>query len=99
MAAIGKPPAARQWPGSAARLTVAAVRPRLAGCLCTGTIMDDIVHRIAHRVWRRGLDTGRCPLKAIVVTDQAAGTAGMTPAERPGHFNAVFRADHFMSED
>src|SRR5215218_11121556 len=31
----------------------------------------------------RGLDTGRCPMKAIVVTDQAAGTAGMTLMERP----------------
>src|SRR5439155_8095629 len=27
--------------------------------------------------------TGRCRMKAIVVTDQAAGTAGMTLAERP----------------
>src|SRR5438876_8030492 len=33
-------------------------------------------------VQRRGLDTGRCLMKAIVVTDQAAGTAGMTLAER-----------------
>src|ERR671918_721960 len=32
---------------------------------------------------RRGLDTGRCRMKAIVVTDQAAGTAGMTLVERP----------------
>src|SRR3954468_4999917 len=32
---------------------------------------------------RRGLDTGRCLMKAIVVTDQAAGTAGMTLVERP----------------
>src|SRR3954469_4348525 len=32
---------------------------------------------------RRGLDTGRCWMKAIVVTDQAAGTAGMTLTERP----------------
>src|SRR3954453_2158314 len=31
----------------------------------------------------RGLDTGRCRMKAIVVTDQAAGTAGMTLVERP----------------
>src|SRR6266516_2069299 len=31
----------------------------------------------------RGLDTGRCLMKAIVVTDEAAGTAGMTLAERP----------------
>jgi hypothetical protein len=61
--------------------------------------MDDIVHGIVHRVWRRGLDTGRCLLKAIVVTDQAAGTAGMTLAERPEHFNATFRTDHCMSED
>jgi hypothetical protein len=28
-------------------------------------------------------DTGRCLMKAIVVTDQAAGTAGMTLMERP----------------
>ena len=32
---------------------------------------------------RRGLDTGRCRMKAIVVTDQAAGMAGMTLVERP----------------
>src|SRR5918996_1870137 len=32
---------------------------------------------------RRELDTERCRMKAIVVTDQAAGTAGMTLAERP----------------
>src|SRR5213596_1383470 len=35
-------------------------------------------------VQRRGLDTRRRLLKAIVVTDQAAGTAGMTLVERPG---------------
>src|SRR5256885_15868401 len=34
-------------------------------------------------VQRRGLDTGRCLVKAIVVRDEAAGTAGMTLAERP----------------
>src|SRR2546421_143533 len=34
-------------------------------------------------VQRRGLDTGRCLMKAIVVTDDAAGTAGMTLVERP----------------
>src|SRR4051795_13212950 len=34
-------------------------------------------------VQRRGLDAGRCLMKAIVVTDQAAGTAGMTLDERP----------------
>src|SRR4051812_5054237 len=34
-------------------------------------------------VQRRGLDAGRCLMKAIVVTDQAAGTAGMTLVERP----------------
>src|SRR3954454_18709633 len=34
-------------------------------------------------VQRRGLDAGRCLMKAIVVTDQAAGTAGMTLEERP----------------
>src|ERR1044071_3490468 len=32
---------------------------------------------------RRGLDTGRCLMKAIVVRDEAAGTAGMTLVERP----------------
>src|SRR3954469_6047261 len=32
---------------------------------------------------RRGLDTGRCRMKAIVVTDRAAGMAGMTLMERP----------------
>src|SRR6266567_1079118 len=34
-------------------------------------------------VRRRGLDRGRCLVKAIVVTDEAAGTAGMTLVERP----------------
>src|SRR5215510_7712494 len=34
-------------------------------------------------VQRRGLDRGRCLMKAIVVTDEAAGTAGMTLVERP----------------
>src|SRR4051794_31278438 len=52
----------------------------------------------AHRPWRspKGLallpaemhtgensTTGRCRMKAIVVTDEAAGTAGMTLVERP----------------
>src|SRR5262245_14277607 len=32
---------------------------------------------------KRGLDTGRHTVKAIVVTDQAAGTGGMTLVERP----------------
>src|SRR6201998_3255328 len=32
---------------------------------------------------RRGLDTGRWAMKAIVVTDQAAGTPGMKLVERP----------------
>src|SRR4051794_29013655 len=32
---------------------------------------------------RRGLDAGRCVMKAIVVTDEAAGTAGMTLVDRP----------------
>src|SRR5690242_10801808 len=34
-------------------------------------------------VQRRGLDTGRCLVKTVVVTDEAAGTAGMTLVERP----------------
>src|SRR3954463_13803204 len=33
--------------------------------------------------YRPELDTGRCRMKAIVVTDEAAGTAGMTLGERP----------------
>src|SRR3954465_9094183 len=32
---------------------------------------------------RRGLDTGRRTMKAIVVTEQAAGTAGMKVGGRP----------------
>src|SRR5215475_6933231 len=32
---------------------------------------------------RARLESGRCRMKAIVVTDRAAGTAGMTLAERP----------------
>src|SRR6266568_3345544 len=40
-------------------------------------------------VQRRGLDTGRCLMKAIVVTDEAAGTAGMTLVERPGPEPAI----------
>src|SRR5919206_3707425 len=32
---------------------------------------------------RQGLNTGRFLMKAIVVTDEAAGTAGMTLVERP----------------
>jgi NADPH:quinone reductase-like Zn-dependent oxidoreductase len=42
-------------------------------------MVDDIVHR----AWWRGLDTGRCLMKAIVVADEAAGTAGMTLVELP----------------
>src|SRR6478609_7888374 len=33
--------------------------------------------------YRQELDTGRCAMKAIVVTDQAAGTAGVKLVERP----------------
>src|SRR3954451_9265567 len=40
-------------------------------------------------VQRRGLDAGRCLMKAIVVTDQAAGTAGMTLVERPEPLAAI----------
>jgi hypothetical protein len=80
VASTGKPPPAISGLAQQQRLTIVAVRPRLAGCLCTGTIMDYIVHR-------------------IVGDDQAAGTAGMTLVERPGHFNATSRADHCMSGD
>src|SRR5881296_3523766 len=40
-------------------------------------------------VLRRGLDAGRCLMKAVVVTDQAAGTAGMTLVERPEPLAAI----------
>src|ERR1700704_1453502 len=40
-------------------------------------------------VQRRGLDTGRCLMKAIVVTDEAAGTAEMTLVERPAPEPAI----------
>ena len=33
--------------------------------------------------YRQELDTGRWPMKAIVVTDKAAGTAGVKLMERP----------------
>src|ERR671937_787355 len=36
-----------------------------------------------HDAAKARTDTGRCPMKAIVVADQAAGTAGMTLVERP----------------
>jgi hypothetical protein len=32
---------------------------------------------------RRELDIGRCGMKALVVTDQASGMAGMALVERP----------------
>jgi NADPH:quinone reductase-like Zn-dependent oxidoreductase len=67
--------------------------------LCTvvthrrGLLVGDDEHMVAEGLWegsqlldasgRRGLDTGRCRMKAIVVTDEAAGTAGMTLVERP----------------
>src|SRR5690349_21776090 len=38
---------------------------------------------MSERGRERWLRRGRCPMKAIVVTDQAAGTAGMTLVERP----------------
>jgi hypothetical protein len=40
-------------------------------------------HPGGHPSNRHGLDTGRCRMKAIVVTDEAAGTAGMSLVERP----------------
>ena len=48
---------------------------------------------------KRQMTEETIPMKAIVVTDQAAGTAGMTLAERPEYFNATFRTDHYMSGD
>src|SRR3954447_9021184 len=38
---------------------------------------------------RRGPDAGRCLMKAIIVTDQAAGTAGMVLMERPEPLAAI----------
>src|SRR5262249_17042963 len=39
--------------------------------------------RIERLPYRQELDTGRGPMKAIVVTDKAAGTAGVKLVERP----------------
>src|SRR5947207_11294139 len=56
-------------------------------------------------VQRRGLDTGRCLMKAIVVTEEAAGTAGMTLVERPEPEPAIndvvvqVRASGFVSTE
>src|SRR5690349_12409051 len=44
---------------------------------------------MSERGRERWLRRGRCPMKAIVVTDQAAGTAGMTLAERPAPHAAI----------
>src|SRR4030095_14084100 len=44
---------------------------------------------VARQPCRRRLDTGRRAMKAIVVTDQAAGTAGMTLVERPEPQGAI----------
>src|SRR5213595_3071110 len=55
-----------------------------AGYRCTSRHADDAREgRAGLMLQRRGLDTGRGLLKAIVVTDEAAGTAGMTLVERP----------------
>src|SRR4051794_183405 len=45
--------------------------------------LTTLANRAGLMVQRRGPDAGRCLMKAIVVTDQAAGTAGMTLVERP----------------
>jgi hypothetical protein len=51
-------------------------------------------------VERRGLDTGRCLMKAIVVRDEAAGTAEMTLVERPEPEPAITRSlFRFMRRD
>src|ERR1700757_1444348 len=39
--------------------------------------------RIERLPYRQELDTGGCPMKAIVATDQAAGMAGIKLVERP----------------
>src|SRR5215472_510456 len=58
---------------------LASAHPRLRACaFWPGDWHGD---RSAHR--RRGLDTGRRTMKAIVVMEQAAGTAGMKLMERP----------------
>src|SRR2546428_6320751 len=56
----------------------------LAGDRCGGrSLAGDSSSSAATARVRRGLDTGRSRMKAIVVTDEAAGTAGMTLVERP----------------
>ena len=57
----------------------AAVRVR--GSLSDGAeVFEGIVGPVC---CRRELDTGRCRMKAIVVTDEAAGKVGMRLVERP----------------
>src|SRR5215212_3153618 len=44
---------------------------------------DDVAGVCGQSAQSRERHTGRAPMKAIVVTDEAAGTAGMTLVERP----------------
>src|SRR5215218_628995 len=69
-------------------MPVSAISPPGARCLSSGTALyysGRISPVLAGQQIPRGqrLDKGRCLMKAIVVTDEAAGTAGMTLAERP----------------
>src|SRR3569833_162190 len=65
----------------------AAARPSGAAhvqdCDVVGVATHPAVFEPAPANGGRRLDAGRCLMKAIVVTDLAAGTAGMTLAERP----------------
>jgi NADPH:quinone reductase-like Zn-dependent oxidoreductase len=71
------------------------------GCCCidavTSTLHAGLIAFGVMSAWlldwregrRRELGTGRCGMKAIVVTDEAAGTAGMTLVERPEPLAAI----------
>src|SRR2546430_6523928 len=69
-------------------MPVSAISPPGARCLSSDTVLyysGRISPVVAGPYIPRGqkLDIGRCLMKAIVVTDEAAGTAGMTLLERP----------------
>src|SRR3569833_661405 len=65
----------------------AAARPSGAAhvhdCDVVGVATHPTVFEPAPANGGRRLDAGRCMKKAIVVTDQAAGSAGMSMVERP----------------
>src|SRR5215471_16681804 len=60
-----------------------SVAAQAAGAICDGTIGHDVRPITATFPPKRQMTEETIPMKAIVVTDQAAGTAGMKLVERP----------------